>query len=124
MRRVLAVTLFVVIAFPAWAAGVAWACSLPLLPLRACCLRDGKHHCMMAAHLKAQDTGPAFSSNVCPYRTGARTHTSTSVSYSTPSSVYFAGLLSHSAVPAQTQAKYRISAVHANLKRGPPIRSL
>jgi hypothetical protein len=81
----------------------------------------------MLVRLTGQDTGPsgaALSSNACPYRSGARTWSSSGVTYSNPPAEYFGELRSHPAVHAQTKAKFRISAVRANLKRGPPVRSL
>jgi hypothetical protein len=123
MRRCIAILVFVTVASPVWTAALVWASDSPSqLPI--CCRRDGKHHCAMLADWMGQNTGPAFSSSACPYRSGARTWTSGTVRYSHPSGIYFGALLSHPAVQAQTEAKFRLSVIRANLKRGPPVRSL
>jgi hypothetical protein len=126
MRRGIAILVFVAVALPVWAAAAAWAWDSPFT-VPACCRRDGKHHCSMLVHLTSQNTDPsgaAISSNACPYRSGAQTWSSGNASYSNPPAEYFGELRSHPAVHAQTQAKFRISAIRANLKRGPPVRSL
>jgi hypothetical protein len=93
--------------------------------LPACCRRNGQHHCVvsMAKGSGFSSDKPAFASppERCPF---APSHLVIVPSQDfigvLPGSAFFAGLVSHPAVYAQTLAKWRINRERSNQKRGPP----
>jgi hypothetical protein len=120
MRRALALLLMAVFSFPliapAWIAGN--ASDLP-----ACCRRNGKHHCAMAA----ADTGTASGSVVrtilpkCPnYPTAHAAPGERNVALPQNSQAVFASLFHRPTVQTRTESKYRVSFSRSRSKRGPP----
>jgi hypothetical protein len=94
--------------------------------LPACCRRNGKHHCTMNLVERGQLAShvPQFRAPVdmCPYYPASVVpfHHPNPFTASTGSSI-FAALVSHPAVTAQTQSKWRISRDRSRQKRGPPV---
>jgi hypothetical protein len=92
--------------------------------LPACCRRTGAHHCTK----NAEDDQNSSSGTVvkairhaCPSFPGATTLTDHSkTALPKDSQAIFATLLSHPAVQAQTEARYRVSFSRSHQKRGPP----
>jgi len=110
------------------AALFSWTPILPLFVsnpssnLPACCRKNGKHHCAersmhsLSSEAAASIVGPKCS--LFPH-----TDQAAHIQGYTPSEsiAIFAGLLSHPAVSAQTEAGYRISFHRSRQKRGPPV---
>jgi hypothetical protein len=89
--------------------------------LPACCRRAGKHHCAMQMET-APKSGAAFKSIAekcsCPMHPSV-----TSQGFSpavAAKGVFYAGVLSHPACYAQSEAQYRVSFDRSRQKRGPP----
>lgn len=95
----------------------------PYKNLPACCRKGGKHHCMMQGMVD-QSPGPHFSAPAekCPFFPKALATSTRAQFLFAPgaSSLFFAALVSHPAIAAQSEARYRISCDRARLKRGPP----
>jgi hypothetical protein len=92
--------------------------------LRACCRRNGKHHCVMSTGEKAtlsQDI-PVFStpSEGCPYCPASVAIVHVNVFAPSVAQAVFAGLIAHPAVVPQTESKLQISRSRSRQKRGPP----
>ena len=88
--------------------------------LPACCRRLGAHHCALAS---ANSTGQELSAiqEKCPtYPTARVSPQSFLTMLLTPPEVIFASIVSHPAVHARTEARYRVSFSRARQKRGPP----
>jgi hypothetical protein len=88
--------------------------------VRACCRRNGMHHCLEAA--SASSETPAFTAPTerCPYLPAAiSTIHSDTFSPATNQAIY-AELSAHPASAAQTESKFRISRSRSQQKRGPP----
>ena len=99
---------------PVWMPGAAEA-GLPL-----CCRRSGKHHCAMLEMGQRQGHGISVVAERCPY-SPAVAPVLHLASYAPPSdAAVFAELVSHPAVHAQTDARYRVAFDRARQKRGPP----
>ena len=92
----------------------------PNLP--ACCRRDGKHHCAMMAGAMASSNEIQLKSSPepCPFRGSAGYPAHSSSAFIPAAQVYFAALVSHPAIHAQTTAIMRVSALRSHQKRGPP----
>jgi len=92
--------------------------------LPACCRRTGAHHCSgNAANERESSSGTAVRTirYACPYfpaTTSVPGHSNTVLPKD--SQAIFASLLSHPAVQAQTEARYRVSFSRSHQKRGPP----
>jgi hypothetical protein len=92
--------------------------------LPACCRRTGAHHCSSnAADERESSSGTAVQAirHACPYfpaTTSLTGHSDTALPKN--SDAIFASLLSHPAVQAQTEARYRVSSGRSHQKRGPP----
>lgn len=93
--------------------------SLPL-----CCRENGKHHCAMKMAQSMEHRGHPTVGSIgekCPYFPKAWT---TAANFQTflprGRQVFFGEVLSHPAVQAQTEARYRISFNRSRQKRGPP----
>src|ERR1035438_3485636 len=116
MQRLLAILLLAVFGF--WTAAPLMMADPSDSSLPACCRRNGLHHCSMKR--ADQDQGPSLRNiaDVCPYcpQTGAsRDYTRTVLP--APVQIFFAAVLSHPAVHAQSQAQYRISFARSCQKR-------
>jgi len=101
------------------------ASSTPQLPL--CCRANGKHKCGLS-RLQQEGAGSnagAALRSVCgdwPISIGASsTAISPSVFLPPAKQLFFAAILNHPAVQAQTESQYRISFERSRHKRGPPL---
>jgi hypothetical protein len=123
LRKLLAITLLAVIALPLISSLFAQSAkgegSLP-----ACCRRQGKHHCMAgrAGGLATSNAVPRFRSPLekCPDYPGLTIVSDLSIFALPANDAIYAGLVSHPAVVAQTQCKWRVARERARQKRGPP----
>jgi hypothetical protein len=94
--------------------------------LAACCIRDGKHHCMTDMAMDGESNSVAVNISApiekCPFFPKAIVPaTATKHLGALPSSgTFFAALRSHPACTVQTEARYRVSFHRARQKRGPP----
>ena len=92
--------------------------------LRACCRRDGKHHCMLRKMGQHNTSGQYVSAppEKCPYCPDASLQLPVQWHpFTLPSAgTFYAALLSHPACAAQTGAHSRISFDRSRQKRGPP----
>jgi hypothetical protein len=121
MRRILAITLFAVLALPAiLPLAFAPANSESLLP--ACCRRDGKHHCAMMAMLEGQSQERACGSEPapCPYRSSKITLAHAFGFYPPAAFTFYAAVIEHPALQQQTNLHRLISKARCHQKRGPP----
>jgi hypothetical protein len=118
MRRSLAAILTVLFS---------WMLILPVFApafgskLPACCLKSGKHHCMMramAAGSSANST--AAIDQKCPFSSQATVASHVGTGTATVAAAVFAGMVSHPSGLAKTEAGYRVSFHRARQKRGPP----
>jgi hypothetical protein len=95
-------------------------------PLPSCCARKGQHHCdaVNGVDAGAHSSGPAARDLLrrCPYYpTGGVVPVHSYAALRESSQSFFAALVSHTAVHAQTEARYRISFNCSRQKRGPPV---
>ncbi|GAA3747153.1 hypothetical protein [Terriglobus aquaticus] len=132
MRKILAIVLLLVFGLPS---------ALPLLAagqddagLPACCRRAGKHHCAMSAEDAAKVLAGAADGDAkrgvkqmraageaCPYRCAMLTQTHVQQDLGTAASLrWYAGIVSHPAVQAQTESRWRVARERSRGKRGPP----
>ena len=95
--------------------------------LPACCRRNGQHHCSMGADTLMDGAGPAtgvaFHAAVsrCPdYPVATGSSAESKFLATSDSQAIFAAIVSHPAVQAQTEARYRVSFSRSHHKRGPP----
>lgn len=127
MRTLVAILLLAVfglpLALPLLAQGEISEAGLP-----ACCRRTGAHHCAMSAGERAQASphSPAFSApeGRCPYGAQAPATVHPESFAPAPANAIFADLLSHPAVHAQTECRWRIARDRSRQKRGPPAARL
>jgi hypothetical protein len=120
MRRALASFLLTLFSLPL-IAPLALAGSDGTLP--ACCRRDGKHRCSMSSTEDASTPGEVSlhsTAKCCSYPKGAAATTNSNIGAPENSAAIFAAVISHPAVQAQTEARYRISFARSSQKRGPP----
>jgi hypothetical protein len=89
-----------------------------------CCMRSGKHHCMMSTAERSQlaSRDPQFQAPAekCPYCPAAVAVVHGNTFVPPTAQAIFAGLIAHPAVAAQTESKLRISRNRSRQKRGPP----
>jgi hypothetical protein len=119
MRRALASLLLALVSFPLIAPVFA---SDAASQLPACCRRDGKHHCSMLAE-DMETPGPAFQAvrPKCPvYPTATSFSIQRDVAIVRDFQPQFASLITGSAVPSLTEARYRTPFSRSRQKRGPP----
>jgi hypothetical protein len=83
----------------------------------ACCRRDGKHHCQSQS---GTAEGLVLATVRCPYFPTNATAPGGQRWAPSPSLQATAGVFSHPAAKAQTEAYYRISLIRGSQKRGPP----
>src|ERR1035438_9454472 len=123
MRRIFATLLLAVLGFTA-ALPLVFADPDSVRPV--CCRRDGKHQCgMMAGQAKEESSSePAFRAvrATCPYfPSSGAVPRYPGAAKPEASPAIFACLVSHPAIHAQGEARYRISFNRTHQKRGPPI---
>lgn len=132
MRKVLAIVLLLVFGVPS---------ALPLLAagqvdagFPACCRRAAKHHCAMSAEGETKVSAGATrddarrgvrqmraTGGVCPYRCAMLTQTHGRQDLAAGSALqWFAAVISHPAVQAQTESRWRVARERSRGKRGPP----
>ena len=118
VRRLLAISLLFLFSLPLISPllGDDAEASLP-----ACCRRSGKHHCEMPdASTATSRSGAGAVHEKCPF-TPAAPAILVLPSFTPPTAAaIFAGIASHPAIAAQTEAQLRISFDRARQKRGPP----
>lgn len=91
-----------------------------------CCREHGKHQCAMKmAHAMKEQSNPDRSIGViyekCPYSSKLWTTASNSQMFTLQrAQLFFGAVVSHPAIHAQTEARYRISFSRSRQKRGPP----
>jgi hypothetical protein len=125
MRRILAITLFAVLAMPAiLPLAVPAANDESQLPI--CCRRDGKHHCAMletattAMELQSQGLSLRSQPAPCPYRSSKITLAHSFGFYPPATFAFYAAVIEHPAVQQQTNLRRLISEARCHQKRGPP----
>ena len=89
--------------------------------LPACCRKGGKHHCMAMGTSMPDDT-PHLNAlrERCPYSPASVIAPYRDLHALATAKAVFAGVVSHSAVHAQTESMLRIAQVRSRQKRGPP----
>ena len=89
--------------------------------LRACCRRNGKHHCAMTASAAPSHSGPSLNAAPCASFPGLKAGPA-SRTVSTPAIVrkVFAAFASHAAARPRVEVFSRTSHCRDGLKRGPP----
>jgi hypothetical protein len=93
--------------------------------LPACCRKDGRHHCSMAnmGASSSESSGPNLqaANSRCPvYPSNGVAPAMAKAGVPTLAAEFFAGVVSHPAGHAQTEARRRVSLSRACQKRGPP----
>jgi hypothetical protein len=123
VRRLLAIALLAVFGLPFVPSLLALSLTSDS-GLRACCRRNGKHHCFMAAGEQStlSQNVPAFSAPTekCPYCPASVAIVHGSVFAPPVAQAIYAGLIAHPAVVPQTESKLQISRSRSRQKRGPP----
>lgn len=124
VRRLLSISLLLLLTLtlvsPLFAASTADA-NVP-----ACCRRDGRHQCTMAAAISQRSTGNASETETasvhesCPYNPAAPAAISLPFVSDEIQTAVSAGIVSSSAPLAQTEVSLRISIDRSHQKRGPP----
>jgi hypothetical protein len=120
MRRALASFLLALFSLPL-IAPLVLAGSDSTLP--ACCRREGKHRCSMTADdssTPGEVSLHSVAARCASYPKGTAATTDNNVGVSENSAAIFAAIVSHPAVQAQAEARYRISFARSSQKRGPP----
>ena len=95
--------------------------------LPACCRRNGLHHCAAGMTMQGVDAGMQgkhWSSPPCSTYPSSFVVSHHSDGGLAPSAVAYAAVLSHPAVYAQTESKWRLARERSRCKRGPPAPSL
>ena len=123
MRRAFAILLTMLVSLPlilpAFVSGA--NAKLP-----ACCRKNGKHGCGMAnmtGQAVSDSTQPVIGSVKvkCPFYPSNNSGPATSLALNHDAAqLFFSEVISHPALHAQTEARYRISFTRACQKRGPP----
>jgi hypothetical protein len=123
VRRLLAISLLLLFSFLLVSPLLASDAVDARLP--ACCRRAGKHHCAMLSDAGSQQ-GKSVSivAEKCPCSPAIPAVFHLSAFAPPADDALFAGLVSHPAIHAQTEAQYRISFDRARQKRGPPSLTL
>lgn len=94
--------------------------------LPACCRRDGKHHCAMAARVRESVqsvlSGPIAHAvtPVCPYRSRLLMPLVFRALFVPRAPAFPGQVVSHPAPDLETIVLARLSEIRSNLKRGPP----
>ena len=96
--------------------------------LPACCRKSGKHHCAMQMPTEVGGISQRSQLQALAPKCGCPIPESTAALYAhagtlSAARVYYGLVLSHPAVPTQTEALRRISFTRSGQKRGPPTLS-
>jgi hypothetical protein len=124
VRRTLSISLLLLFMLPL--VSPLFAASAAEANVPACCRRDGKHHCMMAAAIaqrSSSDAGKTETARVqesCPYNPTALAAINLPFVSDKIQTAVFAGIVSSSARLTQTEVSLRISIDRSHQKRGPP----
>ena len=122
MRRFLSISLLLLFSLPLVAP--LFAASTADANIRACCRRNGKHHCAMSATAQsaANDAAKLTVSlrERCPYNLTSSIAAHLPFAPDEIQRTIYAGILSHPACHAQTKSLFRISSSRSHQKRGPP----
>jgi hypothetical protein len=119
VRRLLAILLLTIFSLPY--ASVFFASAPVEASLPACCRKNGTHHCVMMRSVGTQQNERvSMIFEKCPYTPGVATAVNLKTHAAPTRAIIFAELVSHPAIHAQTQAKYRIFSDRSRQKRGPP----
>jgi hypothetical protein len=119
MRRVASALLVLVFSLPLIAPALASAPDESQLP--ACCRRNGKHHCAMSMAMDSLSSRYRTVSEKCPFSPFAHPPLMAPHTLAIPGTpAAFVRAAAPSAIAAQADAGYRISADRARHKRGPP----
>jgi len=98
----------------------------PEAALPACCRANGSHHCAVKAMVSPQQSpGARAVSTPCRfYPAQAYSTQGHAAAGITTSQAYFCQLVSHPAIHAQVDARFRVSFDRSRQKRGPPCLNL
>jgi hypothetical protein len=118
MRRCLAIPMVLLFLLPLVSAMFGASDAEAGLP--ACCRRDGKHHCAMLAAPSSPDKGVGAIRGKCPYSPAALTVVILPSFAPSTAAAIFAGVVQHTSVAPQTDARGRVSYDRSRQKRGPP----
>ena len=122
VRRLLSITLLLIFSFPLISPVLAISASVGA-NLPACCRRAGAHHCMLKMP-QTESSGNAVGFSSIPQRCPAWPATVASMQHGDLSlhaaSLFFAEIVSHPSVKAQTEARARVALDLSRQKRGPP----
>ena len=121
MRRILASLLVVLVGFSLIPAAAFASNAESKVP--ACCRRDGKHHCSLAAGAAGSESNSGLSLRAarCPsFPTAKAVPAHQSAGLPGISRVTFAGFVSQFLFSARTETRSQISFSQAGQKRGPP----
>jgi hypothetical protein len=123
VRRFISISLLLLFTLPL--VSPLFAASTADANVRACCRRNGKHHCAMgaAAQSAGNNAATAKAASIherCPCETASSAAVNLPfVPNKTEASVH-AGILSQPARHAQTESLFHISSGRSHQKRGPP----
>jgi hypothetical protein len=121
VRRFLVLLQMLLLALPTFASVVTVRNAAESLP--ACCRRAGAHHCAMPETQRVTRTsGVAIAAKPepCPFSPKAMPAAQHAPASLLPAAAFFAEIVSHPAVVAQTLTKLRIARDRSRQKRGPP----
>jgi hypothetical protein len=114
LQRFVATLLLAIFSFPLMASAIS-APGDSKAP--ACCRREGKHHCGMAN----TDAGAGVREKCPNYPLAPATPAFSNAVVLNSSQVFFASIVKHPAIHAQTEALQRIAFSRSRQKRGPPV---
>jgi hypothetical protein len=114
LQRFVALLLLAIFSFPLTAAAILVR-SDSKAP--ACCRREGKHHCGMAN----PDAGAGLREKCPNYPLAPATPAFSNAVALSSTQVFFASIVKHPAIHAQTEALQRIAFSRSRQKRGPPV---
>ena len=127
MRKLISILLLAIFGLP-FVSPVFAATAKSETNLPACCRKNGKHQCMTSLEGQAPSasTKPTLRApqEKCPYYPASvfvSPHMDLGLA---PSVATYAGIVSHPAVHAQTESKWRVARDRSRHKRGPPSVSL
>lgn len=123
VRRFISISLLLLLTLPL--VSPLFAESMAEANVPVCCRRNGKHHCtMMTIAQKSSSSGSKVNAAAvrgrCPYNPSSSAAVNLAFIADDVRQAIFAGMLSHPACHAQTEARRRISFDRSRQKRGPP----
>lgn len=127
MRRFLSISLLLLFTLPL--VSPLFAASTAEANIRACCRRNGKHHCAMSA-MEQSSTNDAAKANTgrlrerCPYSPASAAAINLPFVADSIQTAISADTPSHPTCHAQPVSLFRISCSHSHQKRGPPFLTL